>query len=57
MVYSLSLLSLSNSLIKACVFFSDVRYGFLFILHIAIITCKIITITIIITIINIVAFM
>ena len=57
MVYSLSLLSLSNSLIKACVFFSDVRYGFLFILHIAIIACKIITITIIITIINIVAFM
>ena len=36
---------------------SDVRYGFLFILHIATIAYKIITITIIITIINIVAFM
>ena len=32
---------------------SDVRYSFLFILHIAIIACKLITITIIITIINI----
>ena len=41
-----------HSVYIICIMDSDVRYGFLCILHIAIITGKIITITIIITIIN-----